>query len=740
MKYVPLLLLAVSQLVLSMVLLYKRHDKISRMFTYFTSLLLLWTFVNVALDYKSVQIAKLGFGAEGLSTINVLNKIGFMLGALILIALYQTVVVSQGGVGAKMSKQVIALGLALSGLAIFPAISGNYYFIGGEFGYHYGLGALLFAPYLLLLGVLATRIGLEKLKSIQTLRERKQTITVLLALFLSAIWGFIFIILIPTLTKNDSFIFIGYLAPYIFTVFMYYAIVWLGLLNFRQIVARSIGYLLSLFALGMFFIIAMQLVARFILRNTIASDEAMLFAAITFVLAMAFQPAKRFFDRVTTKIFYRDAYDTEIVFAKLSRALIGVADIDALIHSVTRLLTKELSVTYAAVYLSGSSGGTHPSYTASEVSSVKRMYDTLSPMLPKGENVLIAELLASSDVPKLTDTLRQKDISAIVRLLSVNKSSNEELGYIVLGPKKSGDMYSMQDHVFLKTVANEISLAIQNVLHYEEIQQFNETLQQRVDDATRKLRMTNEKLRRLDETKDEFISMASHQLRTPLTSVKGYLSMVVDGDVGKLNKQQRELLTQSYLSSQRMVNLISDLLNLSRLSTGKFVIDYAPVDLREVIDEELTQLRDTAEARGVELVYERPETFPTIRLDDNKTHQVVMNFVDNAIYYTPSGGKVTLELVETPTSIEFRVKDNGIGVPRALQRHLFTKFYRAENARRVRPDGTGLGLFMAKKVIIAQGGSIIFESKEGKGSTFGFRFSKKVLADETRKHPVEIQT
>jgi signal transduction histidine kinase len=276
----------------------------------------------------------------------------------------------------------------------------------------------------------------------------------------------------------------------------------------------------------------------------------------------------------------------------------------------------------------------------------------------------------------------------------------------------------------LDTIAGELAIGIQSALHFEEIQSFNETLQQRVSRATRELTRTNEKLRSLDETKDEFISMASHQLRTPLTSVKGYLSMVLEGDAGKLSKNQEKLLTQSYVSAQRMVYLISDLLNLSRLNTGKFIIEDSPVNLDEVIRGEIDQVVETAKSREVELVYDAPSHFPTLMLDETKIHQVVMNFLDNAIYYTRPGGQVRVQLIETPTAVEYRVVDNGIGVPRAEQRHLFSKFYRADNAKRARPDGTGLGLFMAKKVIAAQGGAVIFESEEGKGSTFGFRFSK----------------
>jgi signal transduction histidine kinase len=242
----------------------------------------------------------------------------------------------------------------------------------------------------------------------------------------------------------------------------------------------------------------------------------------------------------------------------------------------------------------------------------------------------------------------------------------------------------------------------------------------------------------LDETNDDFISMASHQLRTPLTSVKGYVSMVLDGDAGNITPLQRKLLNQAFISSQRMVYLISDLLNVSRLRTGKFIIEPVPTNLATVIRDEVEQLVETAKGRNLSLIYEKPEHFPTYMFDDTKLRQVIMNFMDNAIYYTPSGGKITVNLVEKPSSIEFTVSDNGIGVPKHEQHHLFSKFYRANNAKRARPDGTGLGLFMAKKVVIAQGGAIIFRSQEGKGSTFGFHFAKEKLQIPPVKQPKTV--
>jgi signal transduction histidine kinase len=311
-----------------------------------------------------------------------------------------------------------------------------------------------------------------------------------------------------------------------------------------------------------------------------------------------------------------------------------------------------------------------------------------------------------------------KDQTAVKSLYAVKLMSHLRIvGIMVVGFYSDADGVLEQDTILLDRLSEAIGIALDNRMLFEENQR-----------VVLQLQRSNEKLKALDETKDDFISMASHQLRTPLTSVKGYLSMVLEGDAGKLTATERKMLTQAFESSQRMVYLISDLLNVSRLRTGKFVIDATPTNLAKVVEQELGQLKETAAARGLHLTYKSPRRFPQLMLDETKTRQVIMNFVDNAIYYTPDGGTISVELIDKPGSIELRVVDNGIGVPAGEQRHLFTKFYRAVNARKARPDGTGLGLFMAKKVIAAQHGAIIFHSREGKGSTFGFTFSKSRLA------------
>lgn len=290
-------------------------------------------------------------------------------------------------------------------------------------------------------------------------------------------------------------------------------------------------------------------------------------------------------------------------------------------------------------------------------------------------------------------------------------------GLLVVGFAGSTAQLTESDTLLMNRLSETVGVALDNKLLFEENQR-----------VLRQLKESNTKLLALDEAKDDFISMASHQLRTPLTSVKGYLSMVMEGDAGKITPRQRSMVSQAYSSSQQMVYIIADLLNVSRLRTGKFVIEASPTNLVTVISEEIEQLQPIAKSRSLKLSFVPPKRFPSLLLDETKTRQVIMNFIDNAIYYTPTGGHITVHLVNKPQTVELRVEDDGMGVPRAEQQHLFTKFYRAANARKARPDGTGLGLFMAKKVIIAQGGALIFESHEGQGSTFGFILSKAKLA------------
>ncbi len=334
----------------------------------------------------------------------------------------------------------------------------------------------------------------------------------------------------------------------------------------------------------------------------------------------------------------------------------------------------------------------------------------------------LADLL---HVPKENITKKRKSLNLQAIHAALLKSRRQIVGVIVVGFDQDIKKLSDEDTLLLQRISEAVGVALDNRLLYEQ----NQLAQQQ-------LQITNDKLRALDQAKDDFISMASHQLRTPLTSMKGYVSMVLDGDVGKVTKPQKEMLEQAFTSAQSMVYLIADLLNVSRLRTGKFVIENSPANLADIVEQEVSQLAKAAKAKNLKLIYNKPKRFSSVPLDETKIRQVVMNFADNAVYYTPKGGTITVKVKETPKSIEYTCTDNGIGVSKEAQKSLFGKFFRADNAKKARPDGTGLGLYMAKKVIVAQGGALIFHSQEGKGSTFGFSLPKK---ESSRPKPRVIE-
>ncbi len=495
-----------------------------------------------------------------------------------------------------------------------------------------------------------------------------------------------------------------------------YSIVRLKLFDIRLVVARSLAYVLSIFVIVTLFVSIVFGVSSIAFNVQIPANQKIYIASMSIVIALVFQPIKALFDKVSNKVFFRNDYNPQEFLNKLSKITASTLNLPSVISESSALMVKDFKVEACSFVLLNPDGTVHSRENSSLSQDLIRQF---MHELPKNvrSTILYGEDTTGS---RLKQAMTRINAEAIIPL----NSSNTRVGYLLLGIKSTGQPFNSQDLKILSIGGDSLAVSIQNALRFEEIQNFATTLQTRVDEATRKLRYANDKLKALDETKDDFISMASHQLRTPLTSIKGYISMVQEGDAGKLNDTQKQMLGQAFTSSQRMVYLIADLLNVSRLKTGKFIIDRTPVNLAEVIEQELAQVRETALSRKLDLIYDKPQNFPDLMLDETKTRQVIMNFVDNAIFYTPAGGQILVRLIDKSSSIELRVEDNGIGISKSDQPHLFTKFYRASNARKARPDGTGLGLFMAKKVIIAEEGSLIFETVEGKGSTFGFSFSK----------------
>lgn len=329
--------------------------------------------------------------------------------------------------------------------------------------------------------------------------------------------------------------------------------------------------------------------------------------------------------------------------------------------------------------------------------------------------------------------LRRYDIAVVLRLVW----QGNHCGYIVLGPPAERAAYATAQRATLAMIAQQCALTLMAQQCHNTTQQFQQQLTQAVDRATRQLRASNRRLRELDAAKDEFVSMASHQLRTPLTSVKGYISMVLEGDAGEINATQRTFLTEAFTSSERMVQLIGNFLNVSRIRTGNFTIDFHPGDVAALVAQSIESIQLIAERHHLRVDYRPREVIPPLLIDENKLRQVIVNYIDNAIYYSPGADVITVRLYTKDGWVVCTVQDHGIGVPQGEQRKIFTKFFRAHNAQLQRPDGTGIGLFLAKKIVLGHHGELIFHSREGQGSTFGFRLPIDRLAPHQNISPNE---
>ncbi|MBT3538879.1 PAS domain S-box protein [Candidatus Parcubacteria bacterium] len=235
------------------------------------------------------------------------------------------------------------------------------------------------------------------------------------------------------------------------------------------------------------------------------------------------------------------------------------------------------------------------------------------------------------------------------------------------------------------------------------------------------------KEREIDRVKSEFVSVASHQLRTPLSGIKWFTELLLKQKVGKLNDEQKDYVNQVHVSNERLIRLVSDLLDVSHIDTGKkFFIEKKRTDISEIISQVLEGNIALINKRkiGIDICKELSGKV-NLFVDPDKIRQVFYNLITNAIKYSKVGGKIELCIETNKGKVVFSVKDKGLGIPRKDQDRIFEKFFRADNVMTTQTDGTGLGLYITKAIVEAHGGKVWFESRAGKGTTFFFSLPKK---------------
>ena len=270
-----------------------------------------------------------------------------------------------------------------------------------------------------------------------------------------------------------------------------------------------------------------------------------------------------------------------------------------------------------------------------------------------------------------------------------------------------------QDHIFRKELSIGEKIVVEATSTLFKLGRGAPGIMVMLHDITRE--------REIEKLKTEFVSLAAHQLRTPLAAIKWSTQMLLDGDGGKVTKGQQDLLQKSLESTERMILLINDLLNVTRIEEGRYL--YQPVfwQVGDMVKSMVESYQDTAQQKKIRLLLEIPKKeIPKVLVDVEKIQLVLQNLLENALHYTPSGGEVTVRLTYDTKEIRVSVKDTGIGIPSKQQQRVFEKFFRAANARKVDTNGSGLGLYLAYNIVEAHGGKIWFKSEENKGSVFTF--------------------
>lgn len=332
----------------------------------------------------------------------------------------------------------------------------------------------------------------------------------------------------------------------------------------------------------------------------------------------------------------------------------------------------------------------------------------------KGKQHKALAALFQPFIPKTKIDALQKNARIETCVVFPLMISGRTTGLLVIALDRKYSTLNLYEKEALQSLVDVVSVALDKALIYRE------------------LHLANEHLKELDRAKSEFMSIASHQLRTPLAGIMGYLSMIDSGDFGAVNKEQVPVVKDILEATKRLIRMVNIFLNVTRIEAGRFILNYTKVPFHEVIEAMYKELKPTADGKHVKLTYAKTQ-LPTVDADADKIKDVVLNLIDNAIKYSPQGS-VHVFAEANNAVVHVMVKDTGVGIAPVEAKNLFSKFVRGSGIARVEPNGSGLGLFIAKKIVEEHGGRIWVESEgEGKGSTFQFEIPIKADKQALKK-------
>jgi signal transduction histidine kinase len=299
-----------------------------------------------------------------------------------------------------------------------------------------------------------------------------------------------------------------------------------------------------------------------------------------------------------------------------------------------------------------------------------------------------------------------------------------DCGFLFVGTELADTLLTAGDEELVNILANQIGQALENARLFEKNWRAQQELEKKVEERTKELSLALEEIKKVSKRKTDFISAVSHELRTPLTSIKGYAAILLSEKLGQIPEAVKERLDKINRHSDELTHLVNDLLDISRIESGKMTMKQEALDLKDIAAAVDDLLSVQLKAKDIKLETAISKDAARINADRSQIERVFINLVGNAIKFTPVKGKITIKTFCVEGLVQIDVSDTGIGIPAEAINYLFEEFYRVDHAINQQVKGTGLGLSLVKHIVEAHKGKIWVKSKPGEGSTFSFTLPK----------------
>lgn len=516
------------------------------------------------------------------------------------------------------------------------------------------------------------------------------------------------------------------LLAFLYPIIVGYTILRYRLMDIRIAIRRTaIRVTLAVFTYGIFHLVTWAMIRAF---GSVWASGALFtgaFIAVAFVLVFPF--VERFAMAFTNRYLFSAVYSTQQTITTLAQKLTTIIDFNEVLKLIAATVKKTMDIQRVAIIAQNHKADTYLPYKISgfKKKDIAQVIEnkTLFQWLAQSKEILVASEInymkeaASAHRGKMIFDELAKSLENLPPAVFLPLVVKDELvGMIVLGEKRFGDAYTKEDIQLLEALSYQAAIAVENARLYNHMEEV-------VERRTQELNERNVRLQKLLNMRSEFLDIASHQLRTPISVIKGSVSMLLEGDYDEGDpKVRKEVYQEIFLRTEKLTNIVRDILYASELDTNEFVLkgmDLEEVKLIPFLQKQVAEHQKQAREKAITMQLEFQEQDITVNGAERYLEVIFDNLLDNALLYTPNAGKVTIRVVSIKEMARVEVEDTGIGIPQEDQNEMFTKFKRASNATLMHANGSGLGLFIVKRMIEGHPkGAVGFKSTQGRGSTF----------------------